>query len=183
MKTIDSLFPQLQKASAIICDLRGYPNGNHELISYLLKTNDTSSAWMQIPQFIYPDQEKIAGFQKENWMLKTKKPYLGDKKIVFIIDGSAISYAESFMGYIEGYKLATIVGQPTAGTNGDINPFRLPGGISISWTGLKVLKHDGSQHHGIGILPNVYVNKTIQGIKEGKDEFLEKAIEIAKQNN
>jgi hypothetical protein len=30
------------------------------------------------------------------------------------------------MGYIEGYNLTTIVGQPTAGTNGDINIFILP---------------------------------------------------------
>jgi hypothetical protein len=30
------------------------------------------------------------------------------------------------MGIIEAYKLAEIVGEPTAGTNGDINPFALP---------------------------------------------------------
>ena len=84
------------------------------------------------------------------------------------------------MGYIEGYQLATIVGQPTAGTNGNVNPFSLPGRYNISWTGMKVLKHDGSQHHGIGILPDIYVEKTIQGIKDGRDEFLEKALEIAR---
>jgi C-terminal processing protease CtpA/Prc len=138
---------------------------------------------MQIPLFIYPDHENIAGYFKANWMtmMKAKEPYLGNKKIVYIIDGSAISYAESCLGYIEGYKLATLVGQPSAGTNGDINPFDLPGGFTISWTGMKVLKHNGSQHHGIGILPNVYVTKTIQGIKEHRDEFLDKAIEVAKQ--
>jgi len=113
--------------------------------------------------------------------MKARKPYLGTKKIVYIIDGSAISYAESCLGYIEGYNLATLVGQPTAGTNGNINPFDLPGGYHISWTGMKVLKHNGTQHHGIGILPNVFVTKTIQGIKDGRDEFLDKAIEIAKQ--
>ena len=180
MDTINKLLPQLEKSAAIICDLRGYPNGNHDFISHLLKSDDTSKAWMQIPQIIYPNQKNITSYQKEGWELKAKKPYLGNKKIVFIVDGSAISYAESYMSFIEGYQLATIVGQPTAGTNGDVNPFRLHGGYNISWTGLKVIKHDGSQHHGIGITPNVYVYKTIAGIKTGKDEFLEKAIEIAK---
>ena len=52
---------------------------------------------------------------------------------------------------------------------------------TMPWTGMKVLKHNGSQHHGIGILPDIYVSKTIQGIKDGRDEFLEKAIEIAKK--
>ena len=56
----------------------------------------------------------------------TDKPYLGNKNVVFMTNGSAISYAESYMGYIEGYKLATIIGQPTAGTNGNTNPLILP---------------------------------------------------------
>jgi C-terminal processing protease CtpA/Prc len=180
MDTINKLLPQLEKCSAIICDLRGYPNGNHDFISYLLEKDDTSKSWMRIPQIIYPDQKNITSYQNEGWGLKAKKPYLGDKKIIFIIDGSAISYAESYMSFIEGYKLATIIGQPTAGTNGNVNPFRLHGGYSIYWTGMKVIKHDGSQHHGVGILPNIYVNKTIEGIKAGKDEFLEKALEVIK---
>ncbi len=83
------------------------------------------------------------------------------------------------MGFIEGYHLATIIGQPTAGTNGNINPFRLFGGYTISWTGMKVIKHDGSQQHGVGILPDIYVQKSIKGVREGRDEFLEKAIEVA----
>jgi len=183
MDTINKLLPALEKCKAIICDARGYPKDNHEFIAHLMKSDDTTSSWMQIPQIIYPDQENITGYSKHNWMqmMKAKKPYLGDKKVVYIIDGTAISYAESCLGYIEGYKLATIVGQPTAGTNGNINPFDLPGGYTIPWTGMKVLKHNGSQHHGIGILPDIYVSKTIQGIKDGRDEFLDKAIEIAKK--
>ncbi len=182
MDTINKLLPQLEQCKAIICDLRGYPNRNHGFINYLMSIDDTTKAWMQVPQIVYPDHNGKIGYRNSNWieMMKASKPYLGNKKIIFIINGQAISYAESFMGYIEGYKLATIVGQPTAGTNGDVNPFSLPGGYKISWTGMKVLKHDGSQHHGIGILPDIYIEKTIQGIKDGRDEYLEKAIEIAK---
>ena len=101
-----------------------------------------------------------------------------DGKVVFITDGRAISYAESFMGFIEYYRLAEIVGQPTAGTNGNVNFFNLPGGFRVTWTGMKVVKHDGSQHHLIGIQPTVPVHRTIRGVQEERDEFLEKAIEI-----
>ena len=181
MDTINKLLPRLVKCRAIICDARGYPNGNHDLIKHLMKTDDTTSAWMQVPEIVYPDQENIVGFEKHNWisMMKASRPYLGDKKIIYIINGSAISYAESCLGYIEGYKLATIVGQPSAGTNGNVNSFTLPGGFNISFTGMKVVRHDGSQQHGIGILPDIYITKTIKGIQEGRDEFLEKAIELA----
>jgi C-terminal processing protease CtpA/Prc len=43
---------------------------------------------------------------------------------------------------------------------------------------MKVLKHDGSQHHGVGIKPTVSVSRTIRGVAEGRDEQLEKAIEV-----
>lgn len=177
MDSINNIMPKLKAASGLIFDLRGYPNSNHQVISHLLKQRDTVDNWMHIPQLLYPHQ-KDKGFRSSGWQLSTKKPYLGDKKVVFIIDGGAISYAESFMGFIKGYKLATIVGQPTAGANGNVNRTSLPGGITISWTGMKVTKHNGDQHHAIGVLPDVPVTKTVQAVKQGRDEFLEKALEI-----
>ncbi|MBK8553686.1 MAG: hypothetical protein IPL53_22595 [Ignavibacteria bacterium] len=170
--------PVLVKCKSIIFDLRGYPAIAPDLITHLLTQKDTSKMWMKVPEIIYPDQENIAGYKNFGWELEPGDPHL-DAKIIFIIDGSAISYAESFMSFIEHYKLATIIGQPTAGTNGNVNPFLLPGGYKISWTGMKVVKHDGSQHHGIGIQPSIFLNKTIKGVREGRDEFLEKAIELA----
>jgi hypothetical protein len=178
MKTIDSALLQLQNAKVIICDLRGYPRDNNNFIEYLLTRKDTAANWMQIPRIIYPDQEKIAGFTKEGFGLKPRKPHL-NAKIIFLTDGQAISWAESYMGLIEHYKLATIIGQPTAGTNGNINSLSLPGGYNIIFTGMKVVKLGGSQHHGVGTKPDIYVNKTIKGIREGRDEFLEKAMEVA----
>ena len=82
------------------------------------------------------------------------------------------------MSFVEHYKLGEIVGQPTAGANGNVNLLRLPGNFTVSWTGMKVVKHDGSQHHLIGILPTVPVQRTIRGVIEGTDEYLEKALEI-----
>lgn len=180
MAEINSLLPELEEAKGIICDLRGYPNGNHGLISHLLEENDTSKSWMRIPQVIYADYENLAGFDHHGFELKAKAPHIA-AKVVFIINGRAISYSESYMGLIEHYNLATIVGESTAGTNGNINPFNLPGGYRIWWTGMKVVKHDGSLQHGVGIIPDVPVFRTIQGVRESRDEYLEKAIEIVEQ--
>jgi hypothetical protein len=140
---ISGKIDDLANAKGIIFDLRGYPNSNHQIICHLLEKNDTSNAWMQIPLIIYPDQENVAGYQKIGWNLAAREPHIKGK-VVFIVYGGCISYAESFMSFIEHYKLAEIVGQPTAGTNGNVNPFTLPGGFRVVWTGMKVLKHDGS---------------------------------------
>ena len=175
MSQIDSLLPDLARARGVICDLRGYPNGNHELISHLLSAPDTSTHWMAIPKTIYPDRQKPAGYEYEGWQMQPQQPHIAGK-VVFLTDGRAISYAESYMGFIEHYKLADIVGEPTAGTNGNVNPLALPGGYRLTWTGMRVTKHDGSRHHGIGIQPTVPVHRTVNGIRDGKDEQLDAAL-------
>jgi C-terminal processing protease CtpA/Prc len=111
--------------------------------------------------------------------LEPKEPRLTTNH-VFLTDRSAISAGESYVGIIEAYKLGEIVGEPNAGTNGNIVWERLPGGYRFRWTGTTVLKHDGSQHHDVGIQPTVRVSKTIKGIAEGRDEQLDKALEMLK---
>ncbi|MFP4025539.1 MAG: S41 family peptidase [Thiohalospira sp.] len=176
MEDIYNQFDKLLKAKGIIFDLRIYPINNHQILCHLINDKKLSQEWMQIPQIIYPDHE-FSGFKKRGWVLEPKFPQL-EGEIVFLISSRAISYTESVLGFVEGYKLGEIIGQPTAGTNGNIVPFYLPGGFEVWFTGMKVIKHDGSQHHTIGIEPTVYVEKTIAGVKSGKDEYLEKAIEV-----
>ncbi|WP_084454733.1 S41 family peptidase [Algoriphagus terrigena] len=179
MDTITKLMPRLKASRAIIADVRGYPNSNHGLINHLLSKKDERK-WMHVDHYLYPDQENKAGTSDYGWEMEPKKPYLGDKKIVFITDGRAVSYAESYLGFIDGYGLGTLIGQPSSGTNGNVNRFDLPGEYRISFTGMRVLKQDGSQLHGIGFLPQVYVDRTIAGVKAGRDEYLEKAIELVR---
>jgi hypothetical protein len=45
---------------------------------------------------------------------------------------------------------------------------------------MRVINHDDSQHHVLGVKPTIPMEPTVQGIRDGKDELLEKAIEILK---
>ena len=47
--------------------------------------------------------------------------------------------------------------------------------------GMLVKNHDGSEHHLKGIIPDIFVERTLKGVAEERDEFLEKAIEIAEK--
>jgi C-terminal processing protease CtpA/Prc len=175
-----AILPQLEKAKGIIFDVRGYPGVSPVVISHLIDKPAQSARWM-IPIITAPDHKGNTEYNTSGrWTLEPIAPRL-TAKIAFLIDGRAISYAETYMGIIEAYKLAEIVGEPTAGTNGNVNPFVLPGGYMVAWTGMKVLKHDGSQHHGIGIHPTVPVPRTIKGVTEKRDEQLERAIAIVGQ--
>ncbi len=167
---------ELADANGVVFDLRGYPNGNHLVLTYLTDQNLNSALW-NVPQIIYPDHDGEAHFAESRWDLPPSQPRF-QGKIVFLTNGRAISYAESVMGIVEHYRLGEIVGQPTAGANGNVNPFSLPGGYRFSWTGMRVIKHDGSQHHMVGIQPTVPTTRTIQGVREGRDELLERAVEL-----
>lgn len=171
--------PQLAKARGIVFDMRGYPSKlSPDFLSYLSEKSLTSAQW-HVPNVAFPDRKDIQFERGGEWNLPPKTPFLAARK-AFITDGRAISYAESCMGIVEYYKLGEIVGGPTAGTNGNVNPFTLPGGYRLYWTGMKVLKHDGSQHHGVGIRPTIPVSRTRAGVAAGRDELLERAVQAVK---
>jgi C-terminal processing protease CtpA/Prc len=177
MPAIRARLDELARARGVIFDLRGYPKGNHAVLSHLLTAPDTSRAWMHVPKVIYPDRERPAGTTPHGWGLRPAEPRISGR-VVFLTDGRAISYAESFMSFVEHYRLAEIVGQPTAGTNGNVNVLTLPGGYQVPWTGMRVVKHDGSPHHLVGIQPTIRVTRTIEGVHAGRDEFLERALAV-----
>ncbi len=176
MHEIDSVLQKIPDVKSIICDLRGSPNFNHKFLQYLLTNDDSINTWINIPQIIYPNYQNVT-YDSKGWLLKRKEPHL-NVKTVFIIDASIISYGESFVGFISHYKLGTLIGQNTAGTNGNINVVALPGGYFAQFTGAYVKKLDGTDLHSVGFNPDINIRKTINGVKSGKDEFIEAAIRL-----
>jgi C-terminal processing protease CtpA/Prc len=174
---------KLASARGIIFDFRGYPSGEAKppgILGYLTSTTMQSPKWA-IPAVLFPDRKGMS-FDIEQWKIEPKQPRL-TVPIAFLQDVRAISYLETLLGIIENYKLGTIVGENSAGTNGNVTFFSLPGGYRVRFTGLRVLKQGGSQHHGIGIRPNVVVHRTLAGVAEGRDEVLEQAVKVLQQQS
>jgi hypothetical protein len=182
MPDIDARMPELAAARGVIFDLRGYPDSNHDILRHLLPGPDTTTAWMRVPRIIYPDRENLVGYVEHGWGVQPAEPKITGK-IVFITDERAISYAESVMGFVHGYHLGEIVGAPTAGANGNVNRIALPGGFHVTFTGMRVVKHDGSQLHTIGFLPTVPAQPTLAGLRAGRDEVLERALQVIQQGH
>ena len=172
--------PKMETARGLIFDLRGYPNAEMgiDFLRYLSQ-EPMHSAPMLIPIVRYPDHHMTEFDRSGEWTLTPVTPYMSAKK-VFLTNARAISFSETIMAIVDHYRLGEIVGGPTAGTNGNINPLTVPGGYRITFTGLKVLKHDGSQHHGVGIMPTVPVSRTRTGVAKGRDEVLEWAMSLLK---
>ncbi len=176
LKEFAAMIDKPANARGVIFDARGYVAfEKRNILGYLADQPIRTPIW-HFPEVIYPDREKIHYKDRFGTVLPKTPRIKG--KVVFLVHGYTISASETFIGMVEHYRLGEIVGQRTAGTNGNINAFHLPGGYRVFWTGLRVLKQDHSQHHLIGIAPTVPVERTLKGVEQGKDEFLEKAIEI-----
>ncbi len=177
----NSRMDELANARSVIYDNRwGGKLSLMELIPHLIDTA-VHSTWWNIPQAIYPNRKEII-YDKSNWPVPPRTPRFTSRSIILNAP-CVVSSGETEMGIINHYNLATTVGEPTAGCNGNVNWIHLPCGYRIMWTGMKVLKHDGSQLHLIGFRPDYPVERTMEGIKNGRDEILEKAIEIAGNKN
>lgn len=101
-------------------------------------------------------------------------------KVVIIVNEITQSAGEFHsMGFRKAPKV-TVIGNTTAGADGNVSYFNLPGGITTRITGLGVYYPDGGETQRIGIVPDIEVKPTIKGIIEGRDELLEKAIQIIK---
>lgn len=166
----------LASARGVIFDMRGYPADYQGSLLGHLTSEPLDSPQLLMPNIVFPDQER-ATFKQVGWHIDVREPRFTGQP-VFLIGSGAVSAAETVAGMFEHYAFGPIVGQPTAGTNGNTNRISMPGGFSVIFTGMRVLKHDGSQHHLVGIQPTVPLEPTIAGIREGRDEYIEKAVEI-----
>ncbi|GIN40685.1 MULTISPECIES: S41 family peptidase [Heyndrickxia] len=176
----DQFIEKLESAKGIIFDTRYSSRNSYEeqvyILSHLINKPIKGQIFL-IPEYIYPDQEKVAYNSNYRQSLIPIKPRL-QGKFVFLTNEGNISAGESILGFIEDNKIGEILGKPTAGANGNGSLITLPGGIKIVFTGMKVIKGDHSQLHAIGIMPTIPVELSINGIKNNKDEYIEQAIKV-----
>ncbi len=179
---IAQAFEQVKETPALIMDMRGYPRGTgYEICSRLTDTQFNMAQFYR-PYWTNPDPSFRTVFSFYQQIdPSTLWKYKGE--IVVLIDAMAISQAEhSCLGFEGAAKgRITFIGSPTAGTNGDITNTLMPGGITVQFSGHDVRHADGRQLQRIGILPDITVERTVEGVLAGKDELLEAAIEFLKK--
>ena len=98
-------------------------------------------------------------------------------KVVVLVDELSQSQAEYTAMALRAAPRTTIVGSTTAGADGNMSRLELPGGLETGLSGLGVFYPDRRPTQGLGIVPDVTVVPTIAGIRAGRDEVLEAAID------
>jgi len=90
-------------------------------------------------------------------------------KVVFVVDESVSGLRESFASSAAGRRAFVLVGQETAGASGEARSILLPGGLLVRFGAAETA----------GIAPRVLARRTLAGARAGRDEIMERAIEVA----
>jgi hypothetical protein len=177
-RSLPSLVQAINSASTLILDVRGYvTDEGYELLAHFI-SHPVASPIFRIPEVFVSHTDKM---QDEGWVLRPVAP-LCRARLVVLTDARAVSASETFLQIVRDNHLATLVGEPTAGTNGDVITFVTPGDFEVRFSGLHVSAADGSTVQGHGISPDRIVHPTPEGIRAGRDEILEAAVSVAQGN-
>lgn len=164
-------------SEGLIIDMREYPyNGNQELVAPLISTE--YPLWISKNDKSYPgNYRKMSRHEKISEELYNPK-YKG--KIVILVDENTQSAGESWAMKYRLSHNSVIVGRQTAGANGNIGRILLPGNIEFTFTQLGAYYPNWEILQRKGVKIDVPVSPTVDDIKQGRDIWIEKAIEIIK---
>ncbi|RAJ83158.1 C-terminal processing protease CtpA/Prc [Chitinophaga dinghuensis] len=181
-KNLDSVMKSLWNTKAIIFDMRNYPmegTGTYQVPGYLLSQPELYA------RNTYPDFSLPGRF---NYMISNEgtaysqvgrhnpNPYKG--KIILLVDSRTQSAAEWACMTLLTSKNVTIIGNQTAGADGNVTRTILPGGYKIAFSGLGIYFPDGTETQRKGIPIDIEVQYTVADLIENRDPLLAKAIEF-----
>jgi C-terminal processing protease CtpA/Prc len=172
---VDNIKNEFQETKGIIVDIRNYPS---TFVVFSLGNFFTDKA-IPFVKFSKGNVNNPGEFTFDPALevgSKTSKSYQG--KVIVLVNELTQSNAEYTTMAFRAGKNVTVIGSTTAGADGNVSIINLPGGFRTSVSGIGVYFPDGTETQRIGIVPDIEVKPTIEGIKADRDEILEKAIEL-----
>jgi C-terminal processing protease CtpA/Prc len=172
---VRNIMDTFASTDGIIIDLRQRPIGNFylEMRQYLME-EPLPFANLSSPSQTHPGGRVDVPINQS--LPRSPNAFIYDRPIVLLMDEQTFSHPEWVIMSFRGAPNVTVMGPYSMGSNGNITSLPLPGGITMWYTGLGVYTLEGGQTHRIGLAPDIRVDRTIQGIKEGRDELMDAAI-------
>ena len=171
---LKTIFKTFENTKGIVIDIRNYPSEfmPFEMAKYI---KPESSPFVKFTNGNIDNPGLFTFKYSLNNGSKNKDYYKG--KIVILVDERTQSQAEYTAMALRTAPKAKVMGSQTAGADGNVSMIHFPGGFGSYISGIGVFYPDGTETQGIGIVPDIEVKPTQQGIKKDIDELLEKAKE------
>jgi C-terminal processing protease CtpA/Prc len=180
---VDGLLEKFRAANAIVFDARGDSRDiSGRLAARLTEERDAPAAVLTGPLTMAPDvpQSGIATRSSSFFLVQTipnSSEWKYKNKTVMLIDERTIGQAEHAGLFFEAANKTAFIGSPTAGADGEVTSFVVPGGVTVSFSSHDVRQVNGGKLQRLGLQPAVSISPTIKGVRDGRDEVLDKALE------
>jgi hypothetical protein len=169
---VSSYFERARDTKGLIVDIRNYPSDFMPFaMGAYLAVRPTAFATFTVPDLANP-----GAFQFANGPLIQPGPVHYGGKVVVLVDECTQSQAEYTAMALGAMPNVIILGSTTAGADGNVSAIPLPGGLSTMISGLGVFYPDRRPTQRVGIVPDVTVRPTLQGVANGQDELIAAAM-------
>ncbi len=176
----ETAIAQLEDTQAIIFDVRKYPQGTIWTINKYIHPGPRLWAKFLFP---LPSAPGYFGSTLIYTELLVSNPDYYKGQIVILANEVTQSHGEYTCMALQATGRSTLIGSHTAGADGNVSYIYLPGWITAVFTGIGIFYPDGRQTQRIGLVPDIECRPTIEGIRAGRDEVLERALDFIRTGN
>jgi carboxyl-terminal processing protease len=184
IKQFDSLYSQLASTKALIIDIRDNGGGDsyigYHILSALTNKPFKSSA-SKIPKYLSIPGKGMQWDEQNAEEIEPNGKLFYDKPVVLLTSARTFSAAEDFTVAFDYMKRGKQIGQSTGGSTGQPIRFDLPGGGSARVCGKHDLFPDGKEFVGIGLVPDIQIERKIGDLINDRDKALDTAINFLKK--
>ncbi|MEI8006469.1 MAG: T9SS type A sorting domain-containing protein [Bacteroidota bacterium] len=171
-----TMYSALKNTTAIIFDIRNYPKDESPWsIGNLIYPDHRSFVKLALPNIYYPG----TCYWYHDFLGQNNNTNYYQGKVIILCNQETQSAAEYSCMILRAMPNSVVIGSQTAGTDGDCSFFNLSWEIQTGFTSLGVYYPNGDSTERIGIVPDSIVYPTSAGIRQGRDEVLEKALQAA----
>lgn len=171
---VDAMMDKLSSTKGIIFDIRNYPNYSLFLIANRLNSEKKDFLKITIPDMSYPG--KFIWKKTENCGRVNSDYYKG--KVILLVNEKTGSRAEFTAMCLQTANNVTTIGSQTWGADGQLTFIEFIGDFTAGISGTGIYYPDGTATQRVGIKIDIEIEPSIKGIKEGRDEVMDKAIKL-----
>jgi len=159
----------------IIIDMRKYPNEIMFQLTYGYFTNIVK----EFVRFGQADAATPGVLYCFNYTTNYSSNYgTYNGKVIIIVNENTQSQGEFTTMQLQTIPGSITIGSQTAGADGNTSTFYLPGNIQTIISGLGVYYPSETETQRVGVRIDQIVKPTIAGIKAGRDELYDKAVQL-----
>ena len=193
VREIDRVFPDFTRVQGLVLDLRHATEGKteyaYQILARLTDRPFQAVRW-KTPQYRAVFRAWNLGDSATTWYgpeagsvaPREDHPAYGGP-IAVLASSTTAGAAEDLLAAFRAAGRGVIIGEPSAGSPGDVAVFALPKSWGVQFSVARHEAPDGAGFAGVGVKPDLLVIRTVNDLLAGNEPALDKAREYLKGGN